>query len=66
MQSADSRLARNFAHDISQAFKSTPFRKKLRPFEEHKATAPLIRQHLERFLQTEPGAEEPFTSLPVS
>ena len=54
MRSADSHLARKFAHDISQAFTSTQFRKKLRPpFEEHKATAPLVRQHLERFLKTE-------------
>jgi hypothetical protein len=53
MRSADLHLARKFAHDISQAFTSTQFRKKLRPFEEQKATAPLIRQHLEWFLQTE-------------
>jgi len=53
MRSADSHLARKFAHDISQAFTSTQFRKKLRPLEEQKATAPLIRRHLERFLQTE-------------
>jgi|GEM_PF-1095136 hypothetical protein len=59
MQSADSQLARKFAHDISQAFKSRPFRKKLRPFEEHKATAPLIRRHLKRFLETESRDEAP-------
>ena len=57
MQSARSHLARKFAHDTRQAFMSTPFRKNLRPFEEHKTTAPLIRRHLERFLQTEPRAE---------
>ena len=59
MRSADSHLARKFAHDISQAFTSTQFRKKLRPFEEHKATAPLIRQYLKRFLKTESRDEAP-------
>jgi hypothetical protein len=59
MQSARSQLARKFAQEISQAFKSTPFRKKLRPFEEHKATAPLIRRHLKRFLRTESTDETP-------
>jgi hypothetical protein len=53
MQSARSHLARKFAHDISQAFTSTKFREKLPPYEEQKATAPLIHRNLERFLKTE-------------
>ena len=57
MRSADSHLARKFARDIRQAFMSTQFRKKWRPFEEHKATAPLIRRHLKRFLRTESTGE---------